>query len=308
MVSVKYLTYFQKVCETLNMNRAAEELYVSQPALSQAIKSLENDLDVTLFLRSNKGLVLTQDGERLLRHTRLILHQFSLIENLKEEEEKQMLSFCAFPCIVPSKALTRFTADPEFQESAVNFEECRVAQILESVSSSTFEIGIVQYNDSQAQTLLRKIRGMGLEFHKICNSCWTIAVGPGNPLYGRDFVTVGDLKSFRLIRPKDDMFSYLTSEIQFGDIAMDDLQNDYINSGVMTAAVLASTDRYMFAAPGYFPEGLSSIHVLPISDPPVMVQIGWVQKKDTTLTKEADHFLEILREEYASVMRFPGIL
>ncbi len=82
MVSVQYLNYFMKICQTRSMNKAAEEFFISQPALSQAMKNLENELSVKLFIRSNKGIEITKDGERLLKHARLILGQFELIDNL----------------------------------------------------------------------------------------------------------------------------------------------------------------------------------------------------------------------------------
>ena len=55
--------YFLAIAETGSINRAAEKLYISEPALSQYLKRLENELDVTLILRSqNSVLTLTQAG------------------------------------------------------------------------------------------------------------------------------------------------------------------------------------------------------------------------------------------------------
>ena len=53
------LRYFQTVCKYSNLTRAAEELHISQPGLSHAIQELEREFGLTLFLRQNKGLVLT---------------------------------------------------------------------------------------------------------------------------------------------------------------------------------------------------------------------------------------------------------
>lgn len=54
---------FYVVANNKNMSRASEELFISQPAISQSIRKLEEQLDVSLFLRSNKGLELTKEGK-----------------------------------------------------------------------------------------------------------------------------------------------------------------------------------------------------------------------------------------------------
>ena len=54
---------FYTVSRTGNISTAAKELYISQPAISRAIKKLESNLDTTLFKRSSRGVTLTPDGQ-----------------------------------------------------------------------------------------------------------------------------------------------------------------------------------------------------------------------------------------------------
>ena len=56
---------FYTVSRTGNISTAAKELYISQPAISRAIKKLESNLDTTLFKRSSRGVTLTPDGQIL---------------------------------------------------------------------------------------------------------------------------------------------------------------------------------------------------------------------------------------------------
>lgn len=67
MVDVRQLRYFMAVANRLNFTRAAEDLLIAQPALSQAIRQLERELGVMLFERTTRGAVLTPPGEVLLR-------------------------------------------------------------------------------------------------------------------------------------------------------------------------------------------------------------------------------------------------
>lgn len=61
-----------KVYETRNFTRAAKELSLTQPAVSQHIKQLEHDLDAALFIRGEKGLKPTPEGEIVVKYARRI--------------------------------------------------------------------------------------------------------------------------------------------------------------------------------------------------------------------------------------------
>ncbi|GCB46211.1 LysR family transcriptional regulator [Streptomyces sp. NL15-2K] len=72
-VHVRDLRYFVTVAEELHFTRAAERLYVSQPALSKQIRALERQLGVELFAREPHGVALTGAGTALLPHARRVL-------------------------------------------------------------------------------------------------------------------------------------------------------------------------------------------------------------------------------------------
>ncbi|ELR64823.1 Cys regulon transcriptional activator CysB [Photobacterium marinum] len=74
-MNIRQLTYFVTLAETANFTRAAERLNIAQPALSVAIKKLEGQLELPLFHRNERKVVLTHEGETLLTHARLILQQ-----------------------------------------------------------------------------------------------------------------------------------------------------------------------------------------------------------------------------------------
>ncbi|MCI8838152.1 MAG: LysR family transcriptional regulator [Hungatella sp.] len=61
---------FYEVAKTGNISRAAKELYISQPAISKAIGKLEDSLSTPLFIRSSRGVHLTDEGRILFEHTR----------------------------------------------------------------------------------------------------------------------------------------------------------------------------------------------------------------------------------------------
>lgn len=62
-MQIQQLTYFVAIAEQGSINKAAEKLFVTQPNLSKAISNLENELKVRIFNRTNKGVVLTDEGK-----------------------------------------------------------------------------------------------------------------------------------------------------------------------------------------------------------------------------------------------------
>ena len=72
-LDLRKLRYFVAVAEHLNFGRAAEQLHIAQPVLSRQIRALEQELNVTLFVRGNRGTELTAAGQALLEDARHLL-------------------------------------------------------------------------------------------------------------------------------------------------------------------------------------------------------------------------------------------
>ena len=79
----KQLTYFLTVCRTQNIQAAANELFISHQGLSRVLKTLEEELGQPLFLRSNRGLELTDFAGALIPHVRQLLEDFERIEGVR---------------------------------------------------------------------------------------------------------------------------------------------------------------------------------------------------------------------------------
>src|SRR5512133_2776400 len=83
LMNFRHLRIFLTVCEVGNMTRAAKELYMAQPSVSQAIAELEKYYEVRLFERLNHKLYVTEAGKRLQSYAHHIL-------NLSEQARKEL--------------------------------------------------------------------------------------------------------------------------------------------------------------------------------------------------------------------------
>ena len=82
--------FFYAVAEYKSFSKAAENLYISQPAISHAIKELEEQLNTKLFIRNNKSVALTEDGEKLLFYIKNAFENILMGERVLKEKEDDL--------------------------------------------------------------------------------------------------------------------------------------------------------------------------------------------------------------------------
>ena len=80
-MTLQQLKYVVTVAEAGTITNAAKKLYISQPSLTNAIHELEKEMNIVIFQRTNKGIVLSQEGEDFLGYARQVLEQAAILED-----------------------------------------------------------------------------------------------------------------------------------------------------------------------------------------------------------------------------------
>ena len=75
-MNILHMKYAVEVARTGSLNLAAETLFIAQPNLSRAIKSLEGELGITIFERTARGMVLTAEGEEFIGYAKQVVEQY----------------------------------------------------------------------------------------------------------------------------------------------------------------------------------------------------------------------------------------
>lgn len=301
-LQIQQLTYFVTVAEQGSINKAAEKLFVTQPNLSKSISNLENELQVRLLNRTNKGVDLTEDGKKLYQYARTIQNQMELIHGLSSKERPRILSIASYPVITMGRLLAEFYNKHNQEGIALKLIEQRMQHVIESVESGEAEIGFVMSNNVQVKELKHMLHFKNLIYNPLGTDTWYANIGPNSPLYELDEVTMEQLLQYPIVRLPDDYFSNLTFYLQIDGIRLTEHKKVvYVNDSAAILALLSKTDVFRFG-PGMSAQDFAAhgIKTIPIRNCNVKINVGYVQRKREMLSPEAQEFVRLLEGLYLS--------
>lgn len=146
-MNINQLKYFQAVCQEKSVTKAAEKLHISQPCISNAIKCLEEELDVSLFFRDkNKALIITRTGEFFLEKiTGILNHINQLSEDVKafDRTQKKVIKIGCSMMGVNAFFYPFFNLQKHYPHISFDFSEATKEQILLALSEGNLDYGII---------------------------------------------------------------------------------------------------------------------------------------------------------------------
>jgi LysR family transcriptional regulator, transcription activator of glutamate synthase operon len=134
------LEYFREIVASKNLHEASEKLHVSQPSLSRCIKALEEELDVALFDRVGRNLILNETGQVLLRQANITLDAASSIKAevsaFKRSKEQVVNLYCPVPLGEDEKVFYGFKR--EHPDIRIRVGVAPVKQLISETPDLTF--------------------------------------------------------------------------------------------------------------------------------------------------------------------------
>ena len=93
-MNINQLKYVLEVADSASMREASTKLFISQPALSASIRELEEELGILIFERSNKGIVLTDEGRDFMSYAQKAVSQYEILEDrfLRTDADRERFS------------------------------------------------------------------------------------------------------------------------------------------------------------------------------------------------------------------------
>lgn len=196
-MTLQQLKYALTIADCGSMNEAAKQLFISQPSLSETMKELETEIGLDIFLRSNRGIVITLEGEEFLGYARQVTEQFGLLQSKyidKKVKEKFSVSTQHYTFAVKAFVETVKQIGMEQYEFAVH--ETTTISVIENVKNFKSEIGVLYENDFNEKVLNKMFKENGLEFVELFSCDTFVYLWSGHPLAKQDVITMEELDEY----------------------------------------------------------------------------------------------------------------
>ena len=197
-MTLQQLRYAITVAETGIITEAAKKLYISQPSLTNAIHELEKEMNLVIFQRTNKGILLSGEGEEFLGYARQVLEQASILEDKYKGNGGGKKQFCVSTQHYSFAVNAFVDLIKEYGQEEYDFSlrETQTYEIIEDVAHMRSEIGILFLNDFN-ETVLRKIlKTNDLEFHELFVAKPHVFISRKHPLADRQVITNQELEAY----------------------------------------------------------------------------------------------------------------
>lgn len=291
------LQYIVKIVECGSMNEASHALYISQPALSSAVKELEKEMGIEIFTRSSQGIALTVDGVEFLQYARQILDQTELMnERYKHTKpRKQLCQVSTQHYMFAVEAFVEMINSSDSEEYEFSIREDRTREIIESVANMRSEIGILYTSDFNRNVINKLLREKHLEFHPLFNAGLHVFISRENPLAAKDRLTMEDLKPYPFIQFEqgEEGSFYFAEEAVWPEYASKQIN---VTDRATNLNFIVGLNGYTIST-GIDNEDLNTEKIVTVPlDTDDRMLVGWITNERSNLSHAAETYISKLKE------------
>ncbi|MGN0368889.1 MAG: LysR family transcriptional regulator [Wujia sp.] len=296
-MTLTQLCYAVTIADTKSMNKAAMKLFVSQPALSGAIHELENELQMEIFIRTNKGIVVTTDGEEFLSYARQMVELHNIMEERfigrKENKKRFSVSMQHYSFAVNAfiELGNRFSMD-EFE---LAIHETKTSEVIDNVKNHRSEIGILYINEFNQKVMKKIFHEADLEFIPLFDCNISVYLAGSHPLAHKDKISFEELADYPCLSfEQGDKNSFYFAEevlstLDYRQIIKADDRATMLN-------LMSGMNGYTLCS-GIVSDDLNGGKYISIPlDCEDVMTIGYIKRKNMPLSRLGREYIDIITE------------
>lgn len=305
-MNIDHLRYFQKLAETGHFSKAAKELCITQPALSNSIRKMEKSLGFTLFKstnEANRSVELTVYGAEFARHINVALKEIDEAMNVagpRALENAPVIRLGSVASVRRSflpKLLSNFVTA---HGSIVNFdlvEECSTFNCSKAVLEGRIDMAICGRLPDEEE----------LEFIPVLFQNAVVVANPNMPLASQKSISLTDLKNYPIVSYRDSALIYYPfKELskQYGFKCYQAFE-DEVNGAVQVLADMRLVALMLDTIEGDIRDQVSVLPITELKDP--FHAVGLVYRKDKDFSPTETAFLDYVKSRTAELERIVPI-
>ena len=301
-MTLQQLKYAIAVSDCKSINQAARKFYLTQPALSGAIRELEEEIGLTLFERTNRGVYVTAEGTDFLSYARQLAEQYELMEDRfvrKKPKDKFGVSTQHYTFAI--KAFNELIQSYGMEKYEFSISETRTADVIEEVRNFKSEIGIL-FVDSFNEAVLQKLFK---ESNLVCEPlfrCHTyVYLSARHPLAQKEKIRFEELADY----PCLSFDQGTNNSFYFAEEVLSTYEYDRmikVNDRGTMLNLMVGLNGYTLCS-GIICEDLNGNHykAVPLADDEIMT-ISYIMRANTSLSPIGKKYLEHLKTYEKQVM------
>jgi len=279
-----------------SFNEAAKTLYVAQSSLSASVKSLESELNIKIFERSNNGVRLTSDGAEFVRYASQIIEQNDLILAKYKSNQRCKKLYIAtqhydFVADIFGKMLNLVTDDAY----KISLIETKTYNVINEVESGYCDIGIIAIKNTDFDIMKRILLNKKLNFTPIFKTSPHVFIRKEHPVCKQDILTYTQLMQYPFVSYEqgNHNVSFFTEEIME---CIDVKKHIEISDRASLMNVLMTTDSYTIGT-GIMPSALNEGKIISVPlESSSYYNIGYILHTDRKCSDLTAHFINMLED------------
>ena len=297
-MTLQQLRYVVCVAETKTISEAAQKMFISQPSLTAAIKELEQELNIKIFSRTNKGVQITTEGNEFLGYARQVLEQVNLLSERYCEEERKSAKFCV-SCQHYSFAVNAFVdVIRQFGGNEYDFtlRETQTHEIIEDVAHLKSEVGVMYLSSRNENVISKLIKKNNLIFEPLFTTKLHVFISKNNPLASKKKIKLTDLSPYPyLTYEQGDFNSFYFAEEPLTEIDFDCPKNIQVRDRATLFNLLIGLDGYTICS-GVISHELNGPEIIarPLAVDDIMT-VGLITRKGMALSRYAEAYIKAIK-------------
>lgn len=295
-MNLQQLKYALEVASKGSMNEAAKSLFISQPSLSNAIKELEKEVKNTLFIRTNRGITVTNEGAEFLGYARQVLQQFNMLEEkyISEKTAKQHFCISTQHYTFAANAFVELIKEFGMSEYEFTLRETKTYEIIEDVKNLRSELGIIYLSNYNESVILKLLRERNITFSELFTAKPHVFINKRHPLSDKESINLDELEDYPCLSFEQGEYNsfYFSEEI---------LSTRSVKK-IIKVSDRAAIVNFMIGLNGYtissgvFPKYLHGDEIIAVPlNVDEVIRVGTIKHSDVTLTRLGEIYLDALK-------------
>ena len=299
-MNLQQMKYLIEIERQGSISKAAQTLFISQPSLSNSIKELENEMGVTIFLRTKKGITITDKGHEVLRYAKAIESQLEMLYQSLEDPRTasfrlstENYSFCmrAFAKMCKSGS--------KYEKLSYSINNHPLSDVIEDVVNCNSDLGILLINTSGLSLCQKILEAKNLNFVPLCRLPVNVNLREDHPLAQIDPFPFEKLSQYMFVKyseEKSAALSYMPELKSLNIINPDKIIS--VSDRDLKCNIIAETNAFGIGCTLH-PEFMSHYKIIAIPIPNNYAILGYIYVKNSMLSDESQEFIALLKEELA---------